>query len=149
MNIDSYQKISFKGYSMYPFLLPGDIILVKGYSLEDIMPGDIIVYYDSIKKKNVAHRAIQVNPLKIKGDNLISYDDIELLETDLIGKVNSIERHDRIYTINSIFSRSIAFLSACNCTPGIIKAHVFGKPIKWFLRTIGVVHEERNLRIKR
>ena len=116
MNRNVYKKILFQGYSMYPFLLPGDILLVKRYALEEIMPGDIIVYQDSNKKKNVAHRAVQINPLKIKGDNLTVCDDMKLSESDVVGKVNSIERRDKIFPIDSFVSKCVAFLSTYNCT---------------------------------
>jgi signal peptidase I len=132
-----YQKISFTGYSMYPFLLPGDIILVKECGPEELFRGNIIVYYDTTKNSNIAHRVISKAPLKVKGDNLTFYDNIKLSGENILGKAVYIERGNSLLSIDPFLSTILSFLSSINCTPGIIKSHVFGKPVKWILGKLG------------
>jgi signal peptidase I len=134
--MDPYRKISFKGYSMYPFLLPGDTLLFKTCGPDGFVPGDIIVYKDIISGRNVAHRIISKDPLKSKGDNLVHYDGVVFSEDNILGKAVYIQRGNRLLPAYSFLSGITAFLSMFNCTPGIIKSHLLGKPVKWVLGQI-------------
>ena len=83
--------------SMFPFLKPNDLIIVKESSIDEINQGDIIAF-DSHQHGVgiIAHRAIKIFDdngqigIDTKGDNNAGSDPWIVHDEDLIGKVTSI-----------------------------------------------------------
>jgi len=88
------------GTSMEPTLEPGDLLLVKAISIEEVRVGppphgDIIAFYQpGSRSKIIVHRAVDLvrTPdgevyVRTKGDNVDTYDPWLVSEEHLIGKV--------------------------------------------------------------
>jgi signal peptidase I len=120
-------EIKFSGYSMYPSLRPGNILLIREVTIKEISPGDIVC----IQKNDghIAHRVVRIErerektTIITKGDNITRPDppDLPMLETDcLIKRVVMIKRgKDRL--IIPRYGKMLALLSRMNLTYGIMK----------------------------
>jgi hypothetical protein len=60
------------GWSMAPWLKPGDLLLAESRDL--LYPGDVVVLRNRSTDDTVVHRVIDVSPLRTKGDRNGSYD---------------------------------------------------------------------------
>lgn len=119
----------FTGYSMYPFLKPGDRLIVR--RLEDalIEVGDIVVIR---KHENlVAHRLVGLSPDGkgvLKGDSLLKPDTDIISLSSLTGRVEAIVRNNRLINISvgirSKLKKVYARLSLYNLTYGSIKLRI-------------------------
>jgi len=123
----NYSIIQFKGYSMYPFLRPGDRLVIKKASPNSLQVGDIAILTNS-GSKHIAHRLIRKlsNDAGIfKGDSLLNPDP-ETVELSVIsGRVDAIIRDDRfIHISNGLRARTkrlYAILSRYNLTWGTLR----------------------------
>ena len=124
----------FGGYSMYPFLRPGDILFCKkAASPEDIHLGDIVVLPGDGGRRT-AHRVINVSPLRVKGDNLSRPDSFLSAEVVPGEIVTDVQRGKRVFSVRDGKQKIIAFLSRYNLTPGILKRRFISTPLKIVLR---------------
>ncbi len=102
---------------MYPFLKPGDRLIVSRVSPKSLQIGDIVLAPD-LKKKYVVHRLVKMLPPDkgiLKGDSLLK-PDLEPAElSTLSGKVVAILRKDRLIPVStgmrSGLKKVYAFLS--------------------------------------
>lgn len=92
--------VSLTGTSMFPVLLSGDKVVVKRSSLEDLRPGDIIVWSDEFLQR-VAHRIISIDAsatpplITTKGDLRMGED--PPVEFDrVLGKVVAVLRDGKV-----------------------------------------------------
>jgi hypothetical protein len=119
--------LHFNGYSMYPFLKPGDRLIARRVSPKSLEIGDIVLVPD-LKKKYVAHRLVKMLPPDkciLKGDYLPE-PDLEPAElSTLSGKVVAILRKDRLIPLStgprSSLKKVYAFLSLNGLTSGAIR----------------------------
>lgn len=83
-NLCSYTVITG---SMKPGINPGDIVMVKSISLNEIERGDIVTFYKG--RDIITHRAIENDGdgILTKGDNNNVSDDGQVNSEDFIGKV--------------------------------------------------------------
>lgn len=88
------------GLSMFPFLLPGNIVRIENVELSSINTGDIIVFKQN--EKLVLHRVVKLIEQSIitKGDSLIREDDIAN-QAYIIGKVVEYGTKDKMNTVNT------------------------------------------------
>lgn len=96
-------EIEVQGYSMLPYLKPGDIIYISGIKKDQLKKG-MILTYESHNNTWVTHRFLRMNKdgeLICKGDN-VRKNDPPFNENKLIGQVTSYKRNNRIYQINTI-----------------------------------------------
>lgn len=69
-----YLEIPFGGKSMHPFFKEGDILIIDEHSTKSsLKTGECIVFLDNTNQIT-AHRVIQSNPLILKGDRSICFD---------------------------------------------------------------------------
>ena len=126
--------IPFRGFSMYPFLRPGDLLVVRIPFSHALKVGDVILFtsgqtghFESV----IAHRVIQVNSngrILTKGDNLPRPDPELENQGPILGQIVSVLRRDRAIPLNrgplGLAAKWIALLSRKNVTPGILAARI-------------------------
>ena len=116
-----YRRFVLSGFSMYPQLRPGDVIVAKQASSSDIAPGCILCVDD--RGRQVVHRAIHVEPsgsgvlVVCKGDNLPGPDEQALISGDSCWRVLFVIRNGRFRKPRQ--GRISAFLCTNNFTIGI------------------------------
>jgi signal peptidase I len=95
--LDSLGYCSYSGPSMDPILREGDLLEIKGYGLEPIRIGDVILFRREWSSGFVVHRVIgrSSEGLKTRGDNNLE-DDPGLLDSrNVIGRVIAAWRGQR------------------------------------------------------
>jgi len=91
------------GTSMAPSILPGDLILIRRASLQEISPGDVVLFLQ--KGRLFVHRVVdrkvaatagrpEESCLITRGDRL-RHEDPPVSSSELLGRVVSIERDTR------------------------------------------------------
>jgi len=91
------------GTSMAPSILPGDLILIRRASLQEISPGDVVLFLQ--KGRLFVHRVVdrkvaataecpEESCLITRGDRL-RHEDPPVSSSELLGRVVSIERNTR------------------------------------------------------
>lgn len=83
------------GVSMMPVIWPGDILTIRNCGMEEVQPGQIVLYRR--EKELIAHRVISIhgNLLTTRGDS-INHDDLPVRESEIVGRVVSITRRGQI-----------------------------------------------------
>ena len=102
-------KLPISGMSMYPTLKPGDICYLS-QERKNFDEGDIICFKESHSAELVIHRVISKNPLQIKGDNALYWD--QVCPEQIIGVIVKITRsnhsgqnsNDQIFKILSPYT---------------------------------------------
>jgi signal peptidase I len=128
--------IPFKGFSMYPLLKPGDLLVMRSLPSHSFKVGDVILFESGLPdhfEGLIAHRVIRIRPnrrILTKGDNL-PRPDPELEDgSRILGQVISVLRGDRMISLTKgplgFAAKWIAFLSRKNVTPGILAAKMKG-----------------------
>ena len=128
--------VPFKGFSMYPFLRPEDLLVMRASSSFAFKVGDVILFESGMPghfEGLIAHRVIRIGPyarILTKGDNL-PQPDPELEDGGrILGQVVSVLRRDRMISLTKgplgHAAKWIAFLSRKNVTPGILAAKLKG-----------------------
>jgi signal peptidase I len=134
----NYRRARFWGFSMYPSLRPGDMLIMDIIMGKDCLPGDIVLMPG--QGKLIAHRIIEVDrrqegvTLITKGDNLPYFDPPFPLSPDGIGRVILIVRNGSHF-IRPRFRRTFVHLSRNNLTVGIIRGKV-GRVLRGFYRRL-------------
>lgn len=127
-----YRRFVLSGFSMYPQLRPGDIIVAKRAPFSDIAPGRILCMDD--RGRQVVHRAIHVEPsgsgalVVCKGDNLPRPDEPTLISGDLCWHVSFVIRNGKFRKPRQ--GRIDALLCANNITIGICMKRI-KRVIQW------------------
>ena len=123
---NKYFALDFTGYSMYPFLKPGDRILARPVQAGQLQVGDIVVAFRH--DYFVVHRLVKLLPRQkglLKGDSLLKPDPEVTDLSSLSGRVELILRGGRLFTITTGFRSSLkgffAFLSLYCLTPGALR----------------------------
>ena len=127
-----HRRLVLSGYSMYPHLRPGDIIVVTQASFSDITPGCILCMNG--RDCTVVHRVIRVEPsgsetlVVCKGDNLPRPDEPVLISGDACWQISFVIRNGRFRTPRQ--GRISAFLCAHNLTAGMCMRRI-KRIIQW------------------
>jgi hypothetical protein len=128
--MDSCFSITFSGYSMHPFLRPGDRLVVRCVTPEHYRVGDIVVLRNS-EKVYTAHRLIRLLPKLrgiTKGDSLLAADPAPVSLCQLDGRVEMVVRGRRMIPLTSgpraFFKRLYAVLSQKGLTSGAVKLRI-------------------------
>ncbi len=124
---DSHFLLHFTGYSMYPFLKPGDRIVVKRVPSNAFQIGDIAVV--SIPPNRLmVHRIVRMLPHGkgvLKGDSLLKPDPEPAELSTLWGRVDGVIRKDRFISVSTgpkaQFKKVYAWLSLKGLTSGALK----------------------------
>jgi hypothetical protein len=82
------------GTSMEPSLKSGDQLVIQLSSSPSRNNGDILFFKNTILNDFTTHRMIDSKKSKLKGDNSISCDQLDLQNTLLLGNVIGIKRND-------------------------------------------------------
>lgn len=94
----------YNGPSMNPTLWPGDGMVVVPYAEgESVRVGDVVVFFDPEKDRNIVHRVISVKEqgIRTRGDNNDQVDSIILQPEDISGKVVSVFRKNKTIRIRN------------------------------------------------
>lgn len=102
-------KINLSGYSMFPYLNPGNKVIIKQVNFDEIKVGDIIAFKSN--NLSVLHRVIKKNNNHIfcKGDFMLLPDN-KISQEDIIGKLEKIEKNGKLINPYSISHRYYAKL---------------------------------------
>jgi hypothetical protein len=124
---NAYKRVLFQGYSMYPFLRPGDVLVLAAVKVRSVERGDIICVTDG--RRYITHRVVDIRyqpraaTLITKGDNLPRPDRPLSLNSGSLLKVAMIVRENG-RLIRPRFGRALALLSRSNLLPGIIQGRI-------------------------
>jgi len=88
--VPSHLKGIAVGYSMAPWISPGDTLSIEKVLFADLWIGDIVVFYQ--KKTFISHRVIlkRAHTLLLKGDNEAHFDPV-LGRQAIVGRVCIVE----------------------------------------------------------
>ncbi len=106
--------VTAQGLSMFPFLLPSDVLRVRPEKAENLRRGQIVVYEQD--SKIISHRYIKTVKGKVicKGDGLI-HSDSPVPPANILGVVIARTRKDKTRslekTTNKITGNIISFLT--------------------------------------
>jgi len=111
--------LSVTGASMYPFLRPGDRLRIESVPLQQLVPGDIVVYENN--SKICSHRVIkkhtdgEKNCLLTKGDANLFLDGslTGLSEKAIVGRVTAICRGEYLMSCRNKFWRTASRMILC------------------------------------
>jgi signal peptidase I len=95
---------------MYPFLKPGDRVVIKRAAQDSLQVGDIIVTPSKSQTHAVVHRIIKILPPDgciTKGDALFNPDPELILFSNVSGMVTAILRGNRVIPLNSGIRRRL------------------------------------------
>ncbi len=94
------------GFSMWPFIRQGDKLVIKKVPVDDLRPGDIILY--RANNQLVCHRLVKKNRdfLYTRGDNSMSSPEV-ITQEIFIGKVVGIIRNNRMISLTGWRNRLI------------------------------------------
>jgi signal peptidase I len=122
--------VPFEGFSMYPFLRPGDRLVIRKDAFQTFKVGSIILFRNGRpdhSRQLVAHRVIRIMPngrILTKGDNLLRPDPELEGWNQILGQVVMILRRERMITLtrggSGFAAKWIAILSRNNLSPGIL-----------------------------
>ncbi len=104
------RRLTGKGISMHPLLRGGDGLKVIPYTDRRVCVGDVVVFRSpDPQMQEVVHRVVSVNPqgIRTKGDNNNHLDSWILQPEDIIGRVVSAKREDRIFAVHGGFRGTI------------------------------------------
>ena len=148
-NGKDYRRVTFRGYSMYPFLRPGDVLVLAAVEPQFVKPGDIVCL--DLGMYSATHRVVDISRsshtriLILKGDNLPCADRPFSPGSGLLLRLLMIIR-GRGRLVRPRFGKLIALLSRNNLTPGIIRGRigrvvraVYGRFLTLFSRTPGPI----------
>jgi len=102
-------KIEAGGYSMFPFMLPGDEQTISPVPIEDIAIGDVVVFEHD--NKWISHRVISIQNnnneknLILRGDTCIQLDPL-ITKANYIGKTVAFERNGKSINLDEQITRS-------------------------------------------
>lgn len=122
-----YKRVLFQGYSMYPFLKPGDALVLAAVKARSVERGDIICVAHG--RQYITHRVVNIRYkppaliLVTKGDNLPYPDRPLSLNSESLLKVTMIARATG-RLVRPRFGKVLAFLSRKNLSPGIIQGRI-------------------------
>ena len=118
------KQVAFTGYSMYPSLRPGDILVLREIPSKDIQVGDILCIPEN--GNYVSHRVVHLETkenhhlISTKGDNLTQCAPPVEIREDALLKVVMVKRAGK-GLVKPGFGKTLALLSRNNLTYGIIK----------------------------
>ncbi|MGQ9688683.1 MAG: signal peptidase I [Desulfobaccales bacterium] len=94
------RKIFYLGPSMNPLLKRGDTLLVTPVTLEQLQPGEVIVFSNQ-GRGQIVHRvvAIKADGVITKGDNNPTVDERLIAPPEILGRVTAIERQGRLLPV--------------------------------------------------
>lgn len=113
-------SIKAHGFSMYPFIRNKDIISIQPCSASSLRTGDVALYHVD-RKKLVAHRIVGSNInhgeifFKMCADATPDYNEW-VPSYNVLGKIVSIQREEKVLHIDKGFLRFISFFWA-KCFP--------------------------------
>ncbi len=106
-------RFEVRGWSMYPFIKNGDLIEVAHAAVEDIAAGDVVFFRSG--QRLLAHRVVghglhgQELCLRVRGDRFL-YEDPPVYGRDLVGRVGSVCRKQRIVRLDRGLNRYLGLL---------------------------------------
>ena len=91
----------YHGFSMFPTLIDFDRVSVKKCSVDQVSPGDIIVFHNLNNDGYIIHRAISksIKGIITRGDGMKRKDSALVTDNNIVGQALSIERDDRLIRI--------------------------------------------------
>ncbi len=128
-NGTGYRRVLFNGYSMYPSLKPGDVLVLAAVKAQAVECGDIICVARG--GRYITHRVIDIHAsptaqnLITKGDNLPYPDPPLSAGSGPLLKVTMVMRKNG-RLIRPRFGKALACLSRKNFSVGIIRGRVGG-----------------------
>lgn len=104
-----------KGYSMFPFMKPGDRVLIQSYPKDKFKAGDLILFKKRMNEKTllIIHRLVKKNKFRnsffIKSDTSFNFDE-PVMSDDVLGKAIGIKKRSKVINLNNMFGRCTNFL---------------------------------------
>jgi signal peptidase I len=132
-------KIVASGYSMYPFMRPGDVQTISPVPIEEIKVGDVAVF----ERNNdwISHRVIDIQnnnneiTLILRGDTSIQLDPLVTKE-NYIGKTVAFERRGKTRLLHSKKYKVISKMVLLLGLPYSASFYYTGRTISFFLRLL-------------
>ena len=103
VDFSSYKKrlFRYRGNSMWPLFQDGDLLVVKKVSVEELRPGDCVVYKKSGGNAFIAHRIITVRPkIVTRGDFKPANDKEPVPSSSIVGRVKGRIRYGHFTRIS-------------------------------------------------
>lgn len=90
-----------RGESMCPLFRPGDRIHFAPCRVEDLRPGDVIIFNAPGQEDRVVHRVVSTGPagIKTKGDANLGMDSWHIRQENILGRAVSVERGGRTISV--------------------------------------------------
>jgi hypothetical protein len=140
-------RLTITAASMVPFLRPGDRVLLAKVPVESLGVGDIVAL--AALPRPIVHRLVAApggcgkQPFITKGDAGTAYDRQFPLQAAL-GRVVSVQRHDRLLTLTTHRAHSGARILArlsCHCASTAYMPSAFLRRVTFFMvrRTMYIV----------
>ena len=90
----------YTGSSMTPLFCRGDYLKVIPYNGKSVRVGDVVVFNSITEDQQVVHRVISLrNGIWTRGDNNARVDLCPVSARDIIGKVISVQKKDRVVPV--------------------------------------------------
>jgi signal peptidase I len=92
---DGYHGIFCRGESMRPLFHPGDRVSLEPCNVQDIRPGDVIVFNAPGESTRIVHRVVSISAsgVRTRGDANDGDDRWQLSREEIVGRVLSVERN--------------------------------------------------------
>ncbi len=100
-------QLRAQGYSMFPTVRPGDVLIVERVSLQQVKVGDVVVM--SRSSGLLSHRVISIGRdaesalLITRGDTSV-VDDLPVRESHLLGRIGYVIRKGKLISVPSRLS---------------------------------------------
>ncbi len=100
-NMGSYQIYPYRGSSMHGTFRPGDLLYVEPAALEDVRPGDVVLFSSGEGGASLAHRvqARVASGLLTRGDAHSLPDPAPVTAERLVGRVRFYERRGQVHPV--------------------------------------------------
>ena len=127
-----YRRVLFRGYSMYPAVRPGEMLILEEVGPPSVRRGDIVCLRRG--RELVAHRVVDIHGgplariLTTKGDNIPYPDPPLFFRSRPVLRVVAVIRATG-GLVRPRFGKILAFLSRHNMTVGIVKGRI-GRKIR-------------------
>jgi len=88
-------RLRVSGTSMLPAIRPGDTLSVRGCTIDDVVPGDVVLFTD--RQRLFVHRVMRTHarcrvPFVVTKGDALAADDPPVLSSHLLGRVTDVQR---------------------------------------------------------
>ncbi len=106
-------RFRVEGFSMFPFLVEGDEVIIEKVPIQDLKIGEIVTYIRD--EMLIVHRIKRIDGVSNKmifvtqGDNL-NHEDLPVMEKEIIGRVRTVIRGEKSFSPPVLLPEFISML---------------------------------------